>query len=984
MNAPEFLALLLRTGLVLALALGADALLRRAAAVRSFLLRAALVAAVVAACVPWLFPAQIHPVVALSGPPIEAMPAPILTPKPTAMPVAASQPTTVAKASVPLAASAPVAAPSHISPPSPNSPPHPLTDLSLLWALGAAATGAYWLVAHVAVLTLRRRGLPVDGVAKQILDQVCREQGVAMPILRQVPALGSPLACGILRPCILLPQKMVHRGDRTELTAALAHEVAHLARRDVPWTYATRVVQSLLWFQPLVWGLHRRMVAASEELCDLQAVQGGLKRETYADCLLSLAEAASRPRIESALGSQMATKRSSLAARIEALLDARRARVTRLSKRTRTLVGTGVAALAVAGGIFVAVPAAARQEPSSANVAAIPGTEKEGRAQFEALIARYRNFKTISLTAVAEGAGDSYRMNVRFQRPNLLMAEVWRRDGTANPRRAIIVDGKNVLVYDEREPGEIVATPMISPSLQEVLRSQARLSTPLALNLIASQNAAAGLSPWQSKKTRFALAGKDRRSIVLSVVTQSGEGTLTLDLDDAGLLREESLRYEAADGKTHTATTLYSNIRLDESLPADTFRFKARKGVRIVAAFQPVLHQEPAALALAKRIEGAAKNLDGIAFEVERTERITRKGVPDSATKIVRKIEYRKDGAARIEEDYPRHWGDVLLVSNGKELIARSEKSRRKVVRQTLASDPPSRLYQLLTSAEYRVPQTAYGQFIEMAYLGGAEAYNLRRSSMRIVPRATVGGSSLDVLILESRFQKINGAPAPGGLTERVFVDSRGFIQRYEKTSRFGPTQTNEEVAVVRNLRINPYLPDSRFKIEVPAGYAVLKSGNVGLEETYRSYRPTHQLSPGEIPPSTPFRTLDGRTTNLTAYKGKVVLVQGWTPGVTNRERDLPRAQALHRKYAKDGLVVIAMGFYQNNQDVGMRKFLKQKGYTFINVLDGPGLQGSLAKAWNIRSFPFSVVIGRNGVVKSLNDMDEQLDQSVKLALSER
>lgn len=982
MNATDFLALLLRTGLVLALALGADAFLRRAAAVRSFLLRAALAAAVVAAVAPLLFQTRIRPVVALASPSVPvAVVAPLPEPvaaKPTAIP----NPVPVSNVSdAPAPVTSPVAATAVVEPAPSPAFQIPAAWPMLLWALGAAACGAYWFVAHCAVLSLRRRGRPVTGMTSKILVQICDEQDVEIPVLRHVPGLASPLACGVFRPCILLPYAMTERGDRTELTAALAHEVAHLARRDVAWTYVTRLVQSVLWFQPLVWGLHRRMVAASEELCDLQAVQSGLRRETYADCLLRLAEAASRPRIETALGSGMATKRSSLATRIEALLDNRRVRITRLNARTRTLIGSAVAALAVAGGIFVAVPAKAepQQKPSGEM---IPGTEKEGRALYDRTRARYQALTTLSFTAVTTGSHSTARVKVWYQRPDKVRAEVWQNSGVAEPRRLVILDGKTVTIYDESEPREVVVSPISTKDLWASLRTQAPVPTPLALQFAAaSSDAEKKHLAWQTHGSGFGLTGKDGRSLVIKLGTNSGASNLTLRLDEAGNLLEESSSMNTQDGKRYQSTTTYSDVRTDEALPEDTFRFKTPKGAKVVAAFRPERHVEPAAIALAQRIEKAGQGLESVAFEVERMERITQSKSPASSTRIVRKIEYRKDGSARIEEDYPRHWGDVLIVSNGKELIGRSEKSRRKVVRQTLAKDPHSRVRQLLMAAEYRVPQTAYGQYIEMSYLGIGQGYAYK-NSVKLGAKTRIDGEPMDVLVLETRAQKINGAPAPGKIVERVFADSHGFIRRYEKRSDFGTEQVNEEVAVVRNLRINPTLPDSRFRLEIPAGYSTISTGSLGLEETYRSYQPIRQLDPGEVPPATPFQTLDGRTLTLPSLKGKVVLIQGWAADVVNYREDLPRAQALHKKYGKDGLVVIAMGFYEGSSE-GMRKYLAKKGYTFTNVLDGPGLKGRLTKPWNIRSFPFQVIIGRDGIVKARNVIDRDTEVAVKRALEE-
>ncbi|MGV3614598.1 MAG: M56 family metallopeptidase [Fimbriimonas sp.] len=976
MSANDFLAVLLRTGLVLALAFGVDALLRRSAAVRSYLLRAALAATVVAAVLPPMLRERVRPVVMLPAPTT----APLETPPPAAV-------------VAPIKVDASAAASTVSVPPAPDLKPAPAPAATAvaafsppfdwplaLWALGALGVGGYWSLAHIAVVRLRRRGQGVtSGAVHSVLAATCAEQRVPVPELSIVPNLASPLVCGIVSPCVLIPQEMADRENRTELAAALAHEVAHLARRDVPWTYATRAVQTVLWFQPLVWGFHPRLAAASEELCDLQAVQGGLRRETYADCLLRLAEAASRPRIEGTLGSGMATKRSSLSTRIEALLDSRRTRSTRLPPRSRMMVTAGVAALAVGGGFFAAAPAAAQPRREQVNV--IPGTQQEGRALFAQTLAKYTGAKTLSFTV----AGSGFRAHIRYQSPNRLWAEYWDQSGGGRARKLLVADGKTVTVYDETEPMEVVVAPQDATPLAKLMGRQVRLIVPFALQVAATTPSEREQPERAIAAGTLGLSGAQRRTIVIEAngPVAHPRPSMAIRVDAEGKILENEVRSVTADGKTFLTTEIYSNVRFDEPLGNDAFRFTPPPGAKVVAPFKPELRQSAPALALARRIEEAPKGLTSIAFEVERVEQIHHQGGSESSSRIVRKIEYRNDGSARIEEDYPDEWGDVLVVSDGKSLTARSTKSREKVVRQPLDPNPYARMRQLLIAAEYRVPHPGFGELIEMANLGWASVYNLPRFSMELGTKTRIDGEVVDVLVLRESFQKMSGAPAAGGIVSHVYVDGKGFIRRMEKATDYGNGQKNEEVVEVRNLRLNPTLPDSRFRMDIPANFTTIDSGSKGRDEETASYQPHAQLQPGETPPTTRFTTLDGRTLDLPSLKGKVVILHAWTFGVTNYEQDLPRLQALHRKYAKDGLVVIAVCVSAGATRESILKHIQKHGLTYTHVIDGPGYEGPLVKAWNLHSYPFQLIIGRNGVVRARNVADDKLEENVKVALAD-
>jgi thiol-disulfide isomerase/thioredoxin len=119
----------------------------------------------------------------------------------------------------------------------------------------------------------------------------------AMFALRPMPRVVvskekiSPVACGILRPTVVLPAEVAEKVCAEELFAVLAHEFAHLRRRDplVGWVLA--VCEALYFFHPILYLAKRRALFERERACDDWVVAAGkAKPSTYANALVSAAE----------------------------------------------------------------------------------------------------------------------------------------------------------------------------------------------------------------------------------------------------------------------------------------------------------------------------------------------------------------------------------------------------------------------------------------------------------------------------------------------------------------------------------------------------------------------------------------------------------------------------------------------------------------------------------------------------------------------
>ena len=138
---------------------------------------------------------------------------------------------------------------------------------------------------------LRRCHQIVDGPAREVLDELIQGASVRGKVTLLVSKkYPEPLAFGVFRWRILLPAGIEQRLSRDELTALLAHELAHLVRRDTAWLWVGRVLCSCLAFQPLNLVARRRWQQAAEYQCDDWAVRHAVDRFSLARCLTRVAE----------------------------------------------------------------------------------------------------------------------------------------------------------------------------------------------------------------------------------------------------------------------------------------------------------------------------------------------------------------------------------------------------------------------------------------------------------------------------------------------------------------------------------------------------------------------------------------------------------------------------------------------------------------------------------------------------------------------
>ncbi len=138
---------------------------------------------------------------------------------------------------------------------------------SVVWIIGVAVILLYGLIC---TLLLRRQ----VRASIKLYDRIYACDDV-----------GSPFILGTLFPKIYVPSGM----DEAQLSHVLAHEKAHLKRKDHWWKPLSFVLLSVYWFNPLMWLAYILLSRDIERACDEKVIAGMDKSEKmgYSEALVA-------------------------------------------------------------------------------------------------------------------------------------------------------------------------------------------------------------------------------------------------------------------------------------------------------------------------------------------------------------------------------------------------------------------------------------------------------------------------------------------------------------------------------------------------------------------------------------------------------------------------------------------------------------------------------------------------------------------------
>lgn len=134
------------------------------------------------------------------------------------------------------------------------------------WLVGVSLFSSRLICGWIGVLSLKRRAIQAPQWLEELTHQIARLMKLSCPPLRLSSSVPDAIAVGFLRPMILLPVAWVTEVPVTMLEAIIAHEMAHIRRRDLWVNLFQRIVESLFFYHPAVWWLSHR-IRMDRELC---------------------------------------------------------------------------------------------------------------------------------------------------------------------------------------------------------------------------------------------------------------------------------------------------------------------------------------------------------------------------------------------------------------------------------------------------------------------------------------------------------------------------------------------------------------------------------------------------------------------------------------------------------------------------------------------------------------------------------------------
>ncbi len=240
---------------------------------------------------------------------------------------------------------APVVVPGMFVAPAVPDPPGWTAWLLLVWTVGVLAMALRTVAQWRRVQALRRTAVALPQIWQQRVERIAQALGMPTPRVALSVACEVPLVLGVLRPLVLLPAGLLCGVAPQVVEAALAHELMHLRRLD-PWLQAGQVVvEVVLFFNPAVWWLSRRLTVEREHACDEAVVAARQQsRVQYARALVEL----EAWRLQPVPALTLAATGPGLRARVQRIVGPRRARpVRRWAARVGLIAVLGVVMVAL-------------------------------------------------------------------------------------------------------------------------------------------------------------------------------------------------------------------------------------------------------------------------------------------------------------------------------------------------------------------------------------------------------------------------------------------------------------------------------------------------------------------------------------------------------------------------------------------------------------------------------------------------------------
>ncbi|MGF7232085.1 M56 family metallopeptidase, partial [Arachidicoccus sp.] len=159
-----------------------------------------------------------------------------------------------------------------------------------LYIIGLVLLTIRLLIAYITTRHLKKQNLlPVDPKWIDSLKQLKARLHINKPIQICISSkVDVPMMMGCIKPVILLPISIISNLSIYQIEAILIHELAHVRRQDYLFNLFQSAIETILFFNPFVWWISKKIREERENCCDQIVLQQTDNPHNYATALMLL------------------------------------------------------------------------------------------------------------------------------------------------------------------------------------------------------------------------------------------------------------------------------------------------------------------------------------------------------------------------------------------------------------------------------------------------------------------------------------------------------------------------------------------------------------------------------------------------------------------------------------------------------------------------------------------------------------------------